>query len=196
MPKIYTITEKTEIINKLKAEANRLLQEKGVKKTTVDELVNRVGIPKGTFYLFYKSKELLLFDVIQDYHKLIEDYLIAEIGKLASSFNSVNLAKILVNAIKMTLNSCLKVLMVPQEMDLLISRLPDEIVSEHLDHDDDMMEKLFKNLLNDKQVNIKVYSGAFRAIVFACLYPREIGEENFYDSIELLIKGLLLQIMD
>ncbi|WP_286081321.1 TetR/AcrR family transcriptional regulator [Parablautia intestinalis] len=32
--------------------------------TTVDEIVKRVNIPKGTFYLFYKSKELLLFEVI------------------------------------------------------------------------------------------------------------------------------------
>ncbi len=35
------------------------MQEKGVKKTTVDELVKRVGIPKGTFYLFYPSKDCL-----------------------------------------------------------------------------------------------------------------------------------------
>lgn len=41
------------------------MQEKGVKKTTVDELVKREGIPKGTFYLFYPSKEMLLYDVSQ-----------------------------------------------------------------------------------------------------------------------------------
>ncbi|MDY4210978.1 MAG: TetR/AcrR family transcriptional regulator [Treponema sp.] len=37
-----------------------------MKKTTVDELVKRTGIPKGTFYLFYPSKEILLFDISQE----------------------------------------------------------------------------------------------------------------------------------
>ena len=60
MPKIYSEEEKKQIIQRLKEEANILMQEKGVKKTTVDELVKRVGIPKGTFYLFYPSKEMLL----------------------------------------------------------------------------------------------------------------------------------------
>ena len=60
MPKLYSEEEKKQIIQRLKEEANILMQEKGVKKTTVDELVKRVGIPKGTFYLFYPSKEMLL----------------------------------------------------------------------------------------------------------------------------------------
>ena len=65
MPKIYSEEEKKQIIQRLKEEANILMQEKGVKKTKVDELEKRVGIPKGTFYLFYPSKEMLLFDVAQ-----------------------------------------------------------------------------------------------------------------------------------
>lgn len=44
----------------------------GVKKTTVDELVKRVSIPKGTFYLFYPSKEQLFFDVFLDKHNAIQ----------------------------------------------------------------------------------------------------------------------------
>ena len=70
MPKLYSDEEKKNIIAKLKKEANTLMQEKGVKKTTVDELVKRVGIPKGSFYLFYPSKEMLLFEVLQDYNLL------------------------------------------------------------------------------------------------------------------------------
>ena len=72
MPKIYSDEEKKEIVRKLKKEANDLMQEKGVKHTTVDELVRRTGIPKGTFYLFYPSKEMLLFEVSQDYHEQVD----------------------------------------------------------------------------------------------------------------------------
>ena len=58
MPKIYSETERTDIKDNLKREANILMIERGIKKTTVDELVKRAGIPKGTFYLFYPLKGL------------------------------------------------------------------------------------------------------------------------------------------
>lgn len=41
MPKIYSEQQKTEIKQKLKYEANILMKEKGVKKTTIDELVKK-----------------------------------------------------------------------------------------------------------------------------------------------------------
>ena len=82
MPKVYSEEERRNIISGLKREANILMQEKGVKKTTVDELVKRVGIPKGTFYLFYPSKEMLLFDVTQDFRAKVDHYLSEGIMKI------------------------------------------------------------------------------------------------------------------
>ena len=87
MPKIYSDEEKKNIIAKLKNEANKLMQEKGVKKTTVDELVKRVGIPKGTFYLFYPSKEMLLFEVSQDFHEHVDEYITNGFCKIINSKN-------------------------------------------------------------------------------------------------------------
>lgn len=63
MPKSYSEQEREYIKTRLKEEAAKCLAQYGVRRTTVDEIVKRVNIPKGTFYLFYKSKELLLFDV-------------------------------------------------------------------------------------------------------------------------------------
>ena len=87
MPKIYSEEEKKLLIEKLKHEANILMQEKGVKKTTVDELVKRAGIPKGTFYLFYPSKEMLLFDVSQDFHEQVDKYIEEGIFKILQTKN-------------------------------------------------------------------------------------------------------------
>ena len=71
MPKVYSDNEKKKKKKRLHDAANKSLLENGVRKTTVDELVQKVGIPKGTFYLFYKSKEELLFEVILEYHEII-----------------------------------------------------------------------------------------------------------------------------
>ena len=72
MPKSYSEQEKEYIKKRLKEEAAKCLAQYGVRHTTVDEIVQRVNIPKGTFYLFYKSKELLLFEVILEEHEMIE----------------------------------------------------------------------------------------------------------------------------
>lgn len=69
MPKCYTNQEKDEIKRRLMEEAGYCMAQYGIKKTTVDELVKRVGIPKGTFYLFYESKERLLWEVILVAHE-------------------------------------------------------------------------------------------------------------------------------
>ena len=72
MPKSYSEQEKEYIKKRLKEEAAKCLAQYGVRHTTVDEIVQGVNIPKGTFYLFYKSKELLLFQVILEEHEMIE----------------------------------------------------------------------------------------------------------------------------
>ena len=42
--------------------ANELFLEKGVDETTVDEICEKAGISKGTFYLYFRRKEDLLLE--------------------------------------------------------------------------------------------------------------------------------------
>ncbi|MEO2151095.1 MAG: TetR/AcrR family transcriptional regulator [Thermococcus sp.] len=45
---------------KLVSSAMELFAKKGFDKTTVDEIVARAGVAKGTFYLYFKSKDDLI----------------------------------------------------------------------------------------------------------------------------------------
>lgn len=65
MPKTFTDKEREYIKKRLMEEAQDCLRLYGIRKTTVDELVKRANIPKGTFYLFYDSKELLFYDSVK-----------------------------------------------------------------------------------------------------------------------------------
>ena len=40
----------------------------GMRKTSVEQLTEAVGISKGSFYKFFDSKELLFFAVLEDIH--------------------------------------------------------------------------------------------------------------------------------
>ena len=61
MAKAFDDNERKLIKDKLKEGALLFIQQQGVRKTSVDELVKYANISKGAFYLFYTSKELLFF---------------------------------------------------------------------------------------------------------------------------------------
>ena len=94
MPKVYSDDEKIMIKKRLHDAANESLLKNGVRKTTVDALVQKAAIPKGTFYLFYKSKEELLFDVILEYHENIENEMLMKCRKAGNSLTADKLADI------------------------------------------------------------------------------------------------------
>lgn len=64
MPR-FSDTEKEMIKEKLLREGERLFVAHGVKKVTVDDLVQAAGIAKGSFYAFYTNKEHLYMDIIE-----------------------------------------------------------------------------------------------------------------------------------
>ncbi|MFA9422507.1 MAG: TetR/AcrR family transcriptional regulator [Sedimentibacter sp.] len=196
MPKSYSDKERNYITNLLKKEAEKCLNLYGVKKTTVDELVKRVNISKGTFYLFYDSKERLLFEVINDLHDEIQAQFIKEIGFFHEEINIEQLTNLLFNVFKKVDSTCLLKIMTNGELELLMRKLPDKIVGEHLIHDNEIMEKLTSFIPQAKEKNIQLFSGAMRGIFLTMLHKREVGEEIFDESLKLMIRGLIIQLME
>ena len=206
MPKVYTDEEKKKIIEKLKKEANILMQEKGVKKTTVDELVKRAGIPKGTFYLFYPSKEMLLFDVSQDFHTQVDSYITNGVFKIIKDKNLSmsepdfsacveELTDVILGAMEITYHSCLKILLIPESMNLILSKIPDDVLEKHRKDDSGVGDGLFQGLATKNGLSGEAVVGAFMMIIFGGMYKREIGETNWKESMRIVIKGIVLQLV-
>ncbi len=195
MPKKFTDTEKDYIKKRLKEEALKCLSTYGVKKTTVDELVKRVNIPKGTFYLFYESKELALFDAINDLHEEIHKKLPEQLQKFSEGITVEGLTDFLLRLYKDVDQTGIMPLIANGELDYLIRRLPEEKVKEHLIYDDSTVEQLFTFLCPGKK-DIQVFSGAFRAVFLSMLYQREVGEQIYDEVIRLLIRGIVIQILE
>lgn len=63
MPK-FSDNEKEIIKQRLLCEGERLFTAFGIKKVSIDELVQSTGIAKGSFYSFYPSKEHLYMDIV------------------------------------------------------------------------------------------------------------------------------------
>lgn len=196
MPKGYSEKEREYIRERLKEEAAKCLARYGVRRTTVDEIVRRVNIPKGTFYLFYKSKELLLFEVIQEQQKNINRELYQAISDLAGrSFSVEKLTDVIFKFYKMTEEMQILKLLDAGEVELLVRKLPREIVEEHLQGDTDTIEKMLALLPVKKEADIKAISAAFHTIYFATLHKAEIGEEQYDEALRTLIYGVVIQVI-
>ena len=196
MPKCYSDQEREYIKKRLKEEAAACMGQFGIRRTTVDELVKRVNIPKGTFYLFYKSKELLLFDVIQEQHELVNQKLYKAISEVADqSLSAEKLTDMIYEFYKMTEEMPIFRLMDSEEIELLVRKLPREVVEAHLQDDTDTIQKMFALLSVKKEVDVKVMSAAFHAIYYATLHKKEIGEEEYDQALRMLIYGVVTQII-
>lgn len=196
MPKSYSEKEIDYIKKRLKEEAEKCLSQYGVKKTTVDELVKRVNIPKGTFYLFYPSKEMLLFDVINEMHNSVESTLHDEMSKLNSNINCETLTEIFFKLYKTVDDNNLLKIMSNGDLEIIMRKLPIEIVQEHFQNDDNNIEKILSFLPIANSKNLQQFSGAFRAVFLTLLHKREVGEEIFDQALKIMIRGIVIQLFE
>ena len=196
LPKCYSEQEREDIRLRLKTEARKCLAQYGIKRTTVDELVRRVNIPKGTFYLFYQSKELLLYEVIEEEHEALEKELFQKMQELCKdTIDAAGITEIIFSIMKKAAESPGLRMLRSAEVELLYRKLPTEIVEEHLKGDEDIVGKVFEFLPIGKEINKSAFSIAFREIYFLALDKKEIDEEEWNQALHLLINGLVVQLM-
>lgn len=195
MPKCYTDKERKIIKDELLKVAFESLMHNGVKRTTVDDIVEKVHIPKGTFYLFYPSKEMVLYDALMQKEEEIHNKLNEGIKEIKDNYSIERLIDLIYDFFILAFDIGILPLMVNGEMDILIRKLPDEIVMKHIQKDDDFLlifQEIFKNISKEK---LNDYSACFRAIFFTATYKREIGT-NYDNVLKILIKGILKQMME
>jgi AcrR family transcriptional regulator len=59
-----------------------LFRKKGFDVVTVDEICKKAGVSKGTFYVYYKSKEQVIYDLFLTHDKLYNDFVASELASV------------------------------------------------------------------------------------------------------------------
>lgn len=196
MPKPFSDSERSYIKERLMDEAKKCLAVYGIRRTTVDELVKRVNIPKGTFYLFYESKERLLFDVILQFHDEIQRKIVAAVSSLKDDMNYEKLTEIIFGLYKKLGDSFIPKLIADGELEFFMRKLPAELSQLHTAKDDLQFEELVALVPNMKVENIKVFSAAFRGIFLSLLHKKELGEDIFDEALRVMIRGIVIQLFE
>ncbi len=195
MVKAFTEKEKEFIRAKLKEVAKECLGRYGVKKTTVDQLVEMTGISKGAFYKFYPSKEALFFSVLEDYQNEVLQDLAYSIGG-RDSVTADDFTELIYKLYQDVNRSFVMNMVRNKEFDYLLRKLPEELILRHHRFDDLLAQKLFASLRLKDTVDVEVVAASLRAVFMCMLHVREIGEKDFDGVLKLLIRGLAQQIME
>ncbi|MBY0121766.1 TetR/AcrR family transcriptional regulator [Bacillus sp. S/N-304-OC-R1] len=187
MAKGFSEEEKKAINEKLLDTAEECWSIYGYKKSTVDELVKRVGISKGGFYLFYPSKELLFFKVLERIDRRVKtkvfDTLQASTDPPKQKFISA------IHAIFSEIEKNPWILDLQNGVyEQILKKLPENEIKSHLIKDQDDISILLEHF------NIKCDSGfvssALKTIFFTLLHKNEIGHNHFDGVIRFLIESL------
>jgi AcrR family transcriptional regulator len=184
----FTENEKLIIDDKLKKAAEQCLKNFGVKKTTVEQLTKIVGISKGAFYLFYESKELLFFRVLEDFQRTIGEELISILSEKHKSKKQGFIEGIF-NMFLEVKDSFFVTLMENQDLEYLMRKLPQEVISNHHSFDDKLAENIFKVLGIEISEKVEIASAALRAIFLTMLHEKEIGV-HYEKALKVLIVGV------
>ena len=171
----FTDFETEQIRKALLAETRRCAVTLGMRKTSVDQLTQAVGISKGSFYKFYDSKELLFFAVLEDIHtELYEvaDRALHEHERLSPAERVT--AAILAVCKRMSETGAMA--FIENDAETLLRRLPEPVKAEHY-HDDEAHVRalLEKNELIPKG-GMELAAATVRGLILTVSHKAQIGE--------------------
>lgn len=193
MATAFTSEEKEAIRKKLHKVARECLQRYGVKKTTVDQMAAMVDISKGSFYNFYSSKEMLFFAVLEEYQIDVMNRLTEQLG-METKIDTNRLVQLLYDFYQDFRYSFMYTIFKNHEMELLIRKLPKEVITNHHMIDDRMVKEIVSRINIRENVSLEIVSALFRTIAMTILHIEEIGEEEFDITLKLVIQGVVEQI--
>ncbi|GKU84393.1 TetR/AcrR family transcriptional regulator [Niallia sp. NCCP-28] len=192
MPK-FTEIEKESIRLEMMRTAHQCFITKGLKNTSIEEITSSVSIAKSSFYVFFKSKEMLYLELLVSEGEEIERRI----------WTKVEQEKDVRGAIKVYLHEMSSAL----EANILTQRLitnleeynmvsrkidPQYAASKTLRSIVPLIEFIKKNKGLKKIINedIEVIAGVIRACLAIIIHKKDVGEEIYPKVQEILFQAI------
>jgi AcrR family transcriptional regulator len=195
MATAFSENEKNLIRVKLNNAAQECLSKFGVRKTTVDQLVQMAGISKGAFYSFYPTKEILFFKVMEEYQNSIIEEAIRKLNEMSVT-TIQGFSDLIYQLYQEVRHSFIMNIIQYDEMEYLMRKIPEEHILNHHSFDDMLVVSLVSHLKIKDNIEIDVIAASLRAIFMSMLHVKQIGEKDFDKALRLLITGFAKQIIE
>ena len=183
----FTEYETEQIRKALLQETRRCAVTLGMRKTSVEQLTQAVGISKGSFYRFYASKEMLFFAVLEEIHTELYDTAEQALRENAYLAPAERVTKAIL-AVCERLSATGDMIFIENDADHLLHRLPEEVKASHY-HDDEthVRNLLQKNGLSPKG-GMELATATVRGLILTVSHKEQIG--GLYPQVlETLVRG-------
>ena len=188
----FSEEENKKIRENLIAEASVRAITLGMRKTSVEELTDAVGISKGSFYKYFDSKELLFFTVLEGIHSELYAVAKEKLEKCASLPASERTAETLM-AVCDRLSETGAMRFIESDAELILRRIPEKVKNGHY-HDD---EAHITELLGEGGLSpvggTSLAAATVRGLILTVSHRNEIGEK-YPDVLRILISGAMKEL--
>jgi AcrR family transcriptional regulator len=198
VPKAFSEHEKEMIRAQMREKGKKLFERQGLKKTSVDELTEAVGISKGAFYLFYESKEELFLEILEeleaDLRSRIFDF------SIDPQEDSRQLLARLLNSALVTWDRYpLLKNFSRADYEYLTRKLPPERIQAHAHRDNEFVNDFVKRIKREGipvKASPRLISNLMKSLFFISLHRDELGEHDYLETMTVLtdlVAGYLLK---
>lgn len=189
--------EKEQIIQSLIDIGKKRFAAQGLKKTSIKELTDAVGIAQGSFYLFFHSKEEFYFYICEQEERTIKQAILQETIK-ENTLTEERFADILLKGLALIdANPIIKRLYFEDERSLLLRKLPKDVIEKHSKEDEHALLPLFMKLKEQqtaKDLPIELFGSVIRSFFLLMLHKNEIGEHLYNETAHFYALALSKQL--
>lgn len=180
--------EQNEIIREdLIRQARRCGVTVGMRKTSVEQLTNAVGISKGSFYKFFDSKELLFFAVLEDIHT--ECFAMAQksLQENAALLPADRAAAAILAACRW-LSETQAFVFIENDADFLLRRLPEAVKAAHYHDEQTHIRALLEDSGLQPKGGMALAAASVRGLILTVSHQAQIGA-CYPQVLETLVYG-------
>lgn len=184
---VFTERQNESIRSDLIREARRCGVTIGMRKTSVEQLTEAVGISKGSFYKFFDSKELLFFVVLEDIHtecfaaarkSLLENARLAAADRAAAA----------ILAACRWLSETQAFVFIENDAEFLLRRLPEEVKTAHYHDDETHIRALLEESGLQPRGGMALAAATVRGLILTVSHQEQIGA-LYPQVLETLVRG-------
>jgi AcrR family transcriptional regulator len=190
MPRAFKPEERELIKRDIMKAGKDLFAMHGIKKTNVEDIARGAGIAKGSFYLFFNSKEELFMDIMEEFERNNKEKIESQFLKPGISPRAALKELFRYEMEMIEREPVFRVIMEKDEYLNLLRRLPQSRVDAHLMNDRDHNITLIMRFLREdvkKRYTPDVIAGIMKSLFFSLLHKDEIGRDVFPQVLELMI---------
>ena len=188
LPKAFSEQEKEIIRQQLLDKGKSLIEKHGIRKTSIDEIVEAVGISKGAFYLFFESKEELFMAILEqletNFRQRVFDFTISS-KEDAQQLLSNLLKEALITWEEYPLLKGLSM----ADYQYLARKLPPQRIQAHATRDDEFVKDFIKKIKREG-ITVKasphIVSNLMTSLFFLSLHRDDLGRDDYMETMQVL----------